>query len=295
MDLPESKISYWKDRFIDGLPPLFVERVKKTLRGDHTEIPYDTLTCGKLIGTCTQEGLNLCNELKLAQQIKRNQMSERSQLGDFCAQFGIEGPFNPNQKIFSFEEDQKRKYKKHHRSKRYKEKKEAKKASRKATRFARNFSKRDLKNIKCYKCGKFGHLASNCKAENLKALELDDSTEEKVYELLYESNSGSSRYSSDFSNSDNDKSDATNKCVNCTGDTCVCGQDEFYKIQSQIEESNLDKLQSQFTDFNLHMISSNNVIELLKDESDENLRNKILEMTSSQTSSSKSFEKPKKE
>ena len=43
------------------------------------------------------------------------------------------------------------------------------------------------------------------------------------------------------------------------------------------------------------MISSDNVIELLKDESDENLRNKILEMTSSQTSSSKSFEKPKKE
>ncbi|XP_015060537.1 uncharacterized protein LOC107006517 [Solanum pennellii] len=176
----------------------------------------------------------MCNELKRAQQIKRNQMSERYQLGDFCAQFGIEGPSNPNQKIFS-KEDQKRRYKKRHRSKRYKEMKEGKKASRKATRFARNFSKRDLKNIKCYKCGKFDHLASNCKAEKLKALELDDSTEEKIYELLYESDSGSSHYSSD-SNSDKDKSDATNKCVNCTGDTCVCGQDESYKIQSQIEE-----------------------------------------------------------
>ena len=42
MDLPKSKISYWKAIFIDGLPPLFVERVKKTLRGDHIEIPYDT-------------------------------------------------------------------------------------------------------------------------------------------------------------------------------------------------------------------------------------------------------------
>ena len=94
-----------------------MERVEKTLRWDHTEIPYDNLTYGKLIGTCTQEGLNLFNELNLAQQIKRNQMSERSQLGDFCAQFGIEGPSNPNQKIFS-EEDQKRKYKKPYRSKR---------------------------------------------------------------------------------------------------------------------------------------------------------------------------------
>lgn len=42
------------------------------------------------------------------------------------------------------------------------------------------------------------------------------------------------------------------------------------------------------------MISSDNVIELLREVSDENLRNKILEMTSSQVSSSKSFKKPKK-
>ena len=104
MELPECDNLHWKSKFIDDLPPLFVERVKKTVRGDHKEIPYDTLTYGKLIGTCTQEGLNLFNELNLAQQIKRNQMSERYQLGDFCAQFGIEGPSNPNQKIFS-EED----------------------------------------------------------------------------------------------------------------------------------------------------------------------------------------------
>lgn len=90
MDLPESKSSYWKNRFIDGLPALFSERVKKVLRGDRPEIPYDMLTYGKLIGICTEEGLNLCNELKLAQQIKRTQMSEKSQLGDFCTQFGIE-------------------------------------------------------------------------------------------------------------------------------------------------------------------------------------------------------------
>ena len=58
--------------------------------------------------------------LKLAQKIKRNQMSERSQLVDFYVQFGIERPSNPNQKNFYFEEDQKRKYKKRHHSKRYK-------------------------------------------------------------------------------------------------------------------------------------------------------------------------------
>ena len=81
MHLPESKIKYWKAIFIDGLPLLFVEKVKKTLRGDHTEIPYDNLTYGKLIETCTQEGLNLCNELRLAQQIKRNQNVRKISIG----------------------------------------------------------------------------------------------------------------------------------------------------------------------------------------------------------------------
>lgn len=40
------------------------------------------------------------------------------------------------------------------------------------------------------------------------------------------------------------KSDHSNQCVNCTGNTCTCGQDEFYKLQSQFEDSNLDKIQS---------------------------------------------------
>ena len=84
------------------------------MRGDQPEIPYDRLTYGKLIGICTQEGLNLCNELKLAQQIKRTQMSEKSQLGDFCTQFGIEGPSSSKPKTGQTEE---RHHKRRHRSK----------------------------------------------------------------------------------------------------------------------------------------------------------------------------------
>ncbi|KAG5599734.1 hypothetical protein H5410_031104 [Solanum commersonii] len=52
--------------FIDDLPPLFAERVRKALGGNSIEIPYKDLTYGKIIGTCTQEYLNLCNELKMA-------------------------------------------------------------------------------------------------------------------------------------------------------------------------------------------------------------------------------------
>ena len=92
-------------------------------------------------------------------------------MGDFCKQFVIEGP--SELKTSHVEE---RHHKRRHRSKRHKEKKEEKKSHRKATRFAKNFSTRDLKNIKCYKCGPFGHLATNCKADKFKALELDEPT-----------------------------------------------------------------------------------------------------------------------
>jgi len=89
MELPENGLEFWKDKFIDGLPSLFAERVKKTLRNAQGIIPYNDFTYGKLIGACTQEGINLCNELKLSRQLKMDKLREKSQLGDFCTQFGL--------------------------------------------------------------------------------------------------------------------------------------------------------------------------------------------------------------
>ena len=79
MELPDSNTTHWKSKFIDGLPNLFAERVRNTLRKDEATINYDSFTYGKLIGTCIQEGLALCNEIKLNQNI-----NERKQLGHFC-------------------------------------------------------------------------------------------------------------------------------------------------------------------------------------------------------------------
>ena len=129
-------------------------------------------------------------------------------------------------------------------------------------------------------------------------MELDESTQDKLYELLYESDSDSS--SSDKSEnssgyiSDNNI-EITNNCANCPDGNCTCGHDEFYRLQSQIGDSYIDKLLLNFEDLHFKMISSENLIELLKDVSDENLRNKILNMASSKPSSSSNFEKPKKE
>ena len=63
------------------------------MRGSSTTIKWETFTYGKMIGICTQKGLNLCNDLKLSRQIKMQQMKERAQLGDFCDKFGMKEPF----------------------------------------------------------------------------------------------------------------------------------------------------------------------------------------------------------
>ncbi|KAG5630947.1 hypothetical protein H5410_002664 [Solanum commersonii] len=47
MELLENKVEYLKAKFRDGLPLLFTERVRKTLRGSQGEIPYVSLSYGK--------------------------------------------------------------------------------------------------------------------------------------------------------------------------------------------------------------------------------------------------------
>uniref|UniRef100_A0A1U7YJ58 Uncharacterized protein LOC104247626 n=1 Tax=Nicotiana sylvestris TaxID=4096 RepID=A0A1U7YJ58_NICSY len=46
MELPENKYEHWKAMFIDDLPSLFAERVRKALRGSYGEILYGNYTYG---------------------------------------------------------------------------------------------------------------------------------------------------------------------------------------------------------------------------------------------------------
>uniref|UniRef100_M1DIL5 Zinc knuckle family protein n=1 Tax=Solanum tuberosum TaxID=4113 RepID=M1DIL5_SOLTU len=69
-----------------------------------------------------------------------------------------------------------------------------------------------------------------------------------------------------------------NTCNTCHGDICSCENDEFYKIQSQFE------------DLNINTITSDNVIELLKEVTDNDLREKIIHLAASNNASS-SFSK----
>ena len=98
MTREDARASFWKEKFLYGLPRALIEIVQESLREKNNgTIPYGDLTYGDLIGEVKTEGLKLCYQLRLQYQVKKDLKASRKDLGSFCAQYGIEMPISPSQ------------------------------------------------------------------------------------------------------------------------------------------------------------------------------------------------------
>ena len=83
----DCKQSFWKEKFISELPRLFFENIKIKIREQFNgQIHYDKLTYGEIINIVIVEGISLCNDFKLKQQMKSEQ-KYKNEFGTFCSQF----------------------------------------------------------------------------------------------------------------------------------------------------------------------------------------------------------------
>ena len=71
---------FWKEKFINGLPRLFGEKVKEALSTLLGVIDYDDLTYGDISSTIRSEGIKLCKDLK----IQSSKSKAKYEVGNFC-------------------------------------------------------------------------------------------------------------------------------------------------------------------------------------------------------------------
>ncbi|KAL4195321.1 hypothetical protein AMTRI_Chr05g64020 [Amborella trichopoda] len=87
----DSHLDHWKEKFISGLPHLFVEKVRIRLKNKHGGIiQYSAYTLKELSAEICAEGLAFCTDMKLKKQLDKHNMTGKKELGDFCQQFGYQ-------------------------------------------------------------------------------------------------------------------------------------------------------------------------------------------------------------
>uniref|UniRef100_C6JST8 CCHC-type domain-containing protein n=1 Tax=Sorghum bicolor TaxID=4558 RepID=C6JST8_SORBI len=158
--LPDPNQDFWKEKYISGLPPLFAEKVRNSLRKEgEGSINYQNLDIGKITQKIQLIGAELCNDLKIKEQLKKQRAIGKKKLGEFCYQFGFQDPFE-SQRTRSHR-DHKRNYDDNKKAKHPMRRRHKKKYD--TGNVFKNFKKDHKANdLVCFNCGQKGHKSSNC-------------------------------------------------------------------------------------------------------------------------------------
>ncbi|GAV92377.1 hypothetical protein CFOL_v3_35756, partial [Cephalotus follicularis] len=152
---------YWKEKFITGLPTLFAEKIKNKYRKKHKGVvPYEKLTYGDIVSTITKTGLEICYDIKMSKQIKKDSKTYKKELGDFCTQFGYETFKPPPSKNLQ-----------------------------KPKLDRKNYYKKQFEKPEYYNCGKSGHIAKYCYIrKQIKKLDLTENHRNQLFKIIDDQN-----------------------------------------------------------------------------------------------------------
>ena len=78
---------YWKERFIDGLPPIFAYKVKQVLIDKNDSLNYDNLIYDDIFSAIKKFGTSMCNNEKLLTY--QLQIKKKVKMGNSCKQYGL--------------------------------------------------------------------------------------------------------------------------------------------------------------------------------------------------------------
>ncbi|KAK2979079.1 hypothetical protein RJ640_026029 [Escallonia rubra] len=197
----DAQQDFWKERFIAGLPNLFSERVRTRIKNKHNgALPFSLYTFGDLISKICAEGLVLCNDIKLKNQLKKEHKSGRTELGQFYYQFGYDSLHVPNYGT--------------------KEKTSNSRKSFRKSRFPKNYKKREIiqalqkifkkeffskSKVICHKCGKPDHYANKCYTkQKINELVIDEGLRKQLSAILLNPSDSEDDHSIELNNIDRD-------------------------------------------------------------------------------------------
>ncbi|KAH1265369.1 putative Polyprotein CP [Glycine max] len=159
----DSQHSFWKEKFLSGLPRSLGDKVGDKICSQSTneDIPYDSVSYGQLISYIQKDD-------KIQRQLAKEKAQNKRDLGSFCEQFGLSAC--PKQKK---KQNPKTKFQKKYAPKR--------RFSNKPQPIKKSMFQNPKPKTKvvCYNCGKQGHISKYCRLKKkLRNLSLDPSIEE---------------------------------------------------------------------------------------------------------------------